>query len=161
MTAEAPKIAKRGRPVGSSRLNAKDAALLARVARAIVQEPSLKLTTALRRLGIDTYERPSDVRRLQRKWKEDKSSYLKAAEDQIRKENETFNASDGFARAIQISEQLQEIQKNTEQFMRPMRAIEAQCKAIMPASRAIVRLSKIYDAPHIRMLRDMKKLGYR
>jgi len=67
---------KRGRPAGSSRLNAEDGRHLRRVAECMILYPSLRLTPALREIGIDD---ETAQRRLRRKWKPIAAEYLAEA----------------------------------------------------------------------------------
>ena len=63
----------RGRPKGSGKDDSKD---LYRIADLLVADPSLKPTTAIKRIGRHN---PSDIRRLQVKWKATRDDLLAAA----------------------------------------------------------------------------------
>ncbi len=76
----------RGRPRGSGK---DDSAPLAKVADMMVHNPSLKPTTAMRRVLRDCDHRgeatdPTLLRRWQGKWKADRNSLLAAARDRAR-----------------------------------------------------------------------------
>lgn len=75
---------KRGRPAGSSRLNSRDNLSLRKAAERITLNPTLRLTPALRDIGITD---ETAQRRLRRKWKAVATEYLaeaKAREAQLR-----------------------------------------------------------------------------
>lgn len=64
---------KRGRPKGTCK---DDGEKLAAIAEALVREPSMKPTTAIKRCG---YTNEADIRRLQYKWSQEGANYLAAA----------------------------------------------------------------------------------
>ena len=66
----------RGRPKGSGK---DDSAFLKRVADLLLQNPDMKPTTAIKRvIGVDN---PSNIRRLQVKWKANREALLAAARE--------------------------------------------------------------------------------
>jgi hypothetical protein len=73
----------RGRPPGSSRLNAADDAQLGKVADLIVNDP-MPPTRAMRRLGIHG---EAETRRLQRKWKAAGRDHLRGAQERRLQKN--------------------------------------------------------------------------
>jgi len=77
-----------GRPPGASRLNEHDAKILDQMAGIIVRQP-MNSTAALRQLGINDY---APKKRLQRKWRSDRSTRIQAAKDRAQRQREQLQA---------------------------------------------------------------------
>lgn len=115
----------RGRPKGTGK---DDSAALKRIADLLVADPSLKPTTAIRRIGVHN---ESDTRRLQVKWKADGAVLLAAARA---RKNEAEEArppaapGDLFAAMLAIAAQTEEIRRALEgpaaEFLRQQKMIE-------------------------------------
>lgn len=71
-------VSKRGRPPGSSWLNAEDYPRLQLIADRIILDPTMKPTTAMREVGI---LRETEQRRLRAKWNANRGQYLADALD--------------------------------------------------------------------------------
>ena len=155
MTAEVPKKAKRGRPHGSSRLNGKDASILTQAARLMVETPSLKLTAALRQLGINNYEQPSDVRRLQRKWKKDRELYLQKAQEEACEVQEVTPADLLMlaGKAAEFAEIYRRAILPQQRIMEIARFAETLNRAIEPAAIAIAKATQNENSPFMRLVR--------
>jgi len=116
----------RGRPKGTGK---DDSTALNRIADLLLADPSLKPTTAMRRIGVHN---ESDTRRLQVKWKADGAALLTAAR---KRKNEVERARpladpprDLFAAMSAIAARTEEIRRATEgpmaEFLRQQKMIE-------------------------------------
>jgi hypothetical protein len=116
----------RGRPKGTGK---DDSAALNRIADLLVGNPSLKPTTAIRRIGVHN---ESDTRRLQVKWKASGAALLAAA--RVRKDEAkearppAAPPSDMFAAISAIAARTEEIRRALEgpaaEFLRQQKMIE-------------------------------------
>jgi hypothetical protein len=138
----------RGRPKGTGK---DDSVAMNRIAELLVANPSLKPTTAIKRIGI---RNESDVRRLQVKWKAQGPALLDAARMRQKQVTQAGPMGEGFRGFLAAAS---EIQAQVEAFRRasegPLAEFLRQSKMIRRHYRGMHKFVKQMDEQQ-RMLRQ-------
>ncbi len=133
----------RGRPKGSGK---DDNPALNQIADLIVRDPSLKATTAIKRV-IDG-NNPSDIRRLQVKWKKDGDAFLFAARKRQANAASARGAHADIASPFAYGTSLAALQRSTRMIEHVRRAAQAHLD--------IQKQMKQMFGPAIKVIEDMQ-----
>ena len=153
----------RGRPKGSGK---DDSAALDRIADLLVANPTLKPTTAMKRTGV---RNPSDIRRLQVKWKAAREDLLAAARKRKAERERVRPALAGyeaFSSLLRTSAQMEQIRRAMEgptaYFLENERIIEkalGPTRALMKEIEERQRLSRQWLGPLEELRRMQERLN--